>query len=344
MGKLVKLTVVAAAVGAAVAIGRKKADQRLAACDPELRIPVLALPLSLTSERVLKLMRSLPAQPVPLVDGVTMEERTATAEGAEDVRVLVYRPAELDEPAGALLWIHGGGFVLGQPEMENDFCSTLARDLGIVVVSVDYRLAPEHPFPAGLDDCDTALRWLHDNSAALGIDAGRVAVGGGSAGGGLAASLVQRTRDAGGPPIAFQLLVYPMIDDRTSLRQDHQGRGELLWTPGSNRFGWTAYLGHVPTYASLPPHAAAARTEDLAGLPPTWIGVGELDLFHDEDVDYAERLRAAGVDCELLVEPGMYHAAERFRPDATVSQRFSKALTDALGNAIGAREPAASSS
>ncbi len=340
MGKLVKLTVVAVGIGAAVAIGRKKADERLAACDPELRIPVLALPLSLTSERALRMMRSIPARPVPVVDGVSFDERTATAEGAEDTRVLVYRPDGLTEPAGALLWIHGGGLVLGQPEMDNEFCSTLARDLGIVVVSVDYRLAPEHPFPAPLDDCATALRWLHDSAEELGVDTGRVAVGGSSAGGGLAASLAQRARDAGGPPIAFQLLVYPMIDDRTALRLDHDGRGRLLWTPGSNRFGWTAYLGHAPTHEPLPPHAAAARTEDLTGLPPAWIGVGSIDLFHDEDVDYAERLGAAGVDCELHVGPGMYHAAERFRPAAAPSRRFTESMANALRDAISAPETA----
>jgi acetyl esterase/lipase len=343
MGKLVKLTVVAAGIGAAVAIGRKKADERLAGCDPELRIPVLALPFSITSERSLRFMRSLPSRPVPLVDGVSLDDRTATA-GADDVRVLVYRSEELTEPAGAMVWIHGGGLVLGQPEMDNDFCSTLARDLGIVVVSVDYRLAPEHPFPAPLDDCFTALRWLHENATSLGVDPDRIAVGGASAGGGLAASLAQRARDAGGPPPAFQLLVYPMIDDRTSLRHGHEGRGQLLWSPASNQFGWTAYLGHVPTHASLPPHAAAARTEDLSGLPPAWIGVGAIDLFHDEDVDYADRLRAAGVDCDLHVGPGMYHAAERFRPDASASRRFTQALTDALRAAIGTPAAAAATS
>ncbi|MCD9623918.1 alpha/beta hydrolase [Rhabdothermincola salaria] len=340
MGKLMKLTVVAAGIGAGVAFGRKKADTRLADCDPELRVPALALPLSLTSERGLRFMRSLPSRPTPVADGVSVDDRIATADGADDVRVLVYRPDQLTEPAGALVWIHGGGLVLGQPEMDNDFCSTLARDLGIVVVSVDYRLAPEHPFPAPLDDCHTALRWVHDHAGTLGIDAARVAVGGGSAGGGLAASLAQRARDDGGPPIAFQLLAYPMIDDRTSLRRDHEGRGQLLWTPESNRFGWASYLGHIPTYASLPPYAAAARTDDLAGLPPTWIGVGALDLFHDEDVDYAERLRAAGVACEVHITPGMYHAAERFKPDASASRRFTQHMTEALRAAVGAPDPA----
>jgi len=342
MGKLVKLTVVAAGIGAAVAAARKKTEARLAPADPELRTPILALPLSLTSHRALNVIRSLPERPVPVVDGVTLDERVATVAGADDTRVLVYRPDGVAEPTGALLWIHGGGLILGRPEMDNDFCSSLARDLGIVVVSVDYRLAPEHPFPTPLDDCHTALHWLHDNAATLGIDRDRVAVGGGSAGGGLAASLAQRARDEGGPPLAFQLLVYPMLDDRTSLRRDHHGRGELLWTPDSNRFGWTAYLGHVPTYASLPPYAAAARTDDLAGLPPAWVGVGAIDLFHDEDVEYAERLRAAGVASEVHVGPGMYHAAERFKPDAAVSRRFTQHLTDALRAAIGApdTEPA----
>jgi acetyl esterase/lipase len=169
----------------------------------------------------------------------------------------------------------------------------------------------------------------------MGVDPERIAVGGDSAGGGLAAALSQLARDRGGPPIAFQLLEYPMIDDRTVLREPGH-RGAFIWTPTSNRFAWTAYLGHVPTEGALRPYAAPARTEQLEDLPPAWVGVGELDLFHDEDVDYAKRLRAAGVACELHVEPGMYHGADSIMPNAPTSQAFRDQMTEALRAALSA--------
>ena len=160
-------------------------------------------------------------------------------------------------------------------------------------------------------------------------------MGGDSAGGGLAAALCQLARDRGGPAVCFQLLNYPMLDDRTVLRTDHQGRGTFIWTPASNRFGWSAYLGHAPSPADAPDHAAPARTADLAGLPPAWIGVGDLDLFHDEDVDYATRLEAARVPCELHVERGMFHGADQFLMKAPRMQAYRDRMVAALGGAIG---------
>jgi acetyl esterase/lipase len=239
-----------------------------------------------------------------------------------------------DRPGAGLLWVHGGGLVLGRPEGDHELCSRIARDLGILVVSARYRLAPEHPFPAALDDLVAALRWLADPAAGLGVDPTRVAVGGASAGGGLAASAVQRAHDEG-LPVAFQLLVYPMLDDRTVLRRDLDGRGRIGWTPRSNAFGWSAYLGHQPGVAEPRQYTAAARREDLTGLPPTWIGVGDLDLFRDEDVDYARRLAEVGVPVRLLVEPGMYHAAE-LRLQATVPsmRAFQQAAFDALAEGL----------
>lgn len=221
--------------------------------------------------------------------------------------------------------------MLGAADYDHAWCSAVAADLGIVVVGVDYRLAPEHPFPAALDDCLTALEWLHDNADDLAVDTRRLAVGGASAGGGLAAAVAQRAVDAG-LPVAFQLLRYPMLDDRTLARSGV--RGALAWTPSSNRFGWRSYLGRRPGGDTLPPYAAAARRPDLTGLPPAWIGVGDLDLFHDEDVDYARRLRAAGVPCELLVVPGMYHGADGVRPDAPSMRDFRDSAVDALRRAL----------
>ena len=218
----------------------------------------------------------------------------------------------------AVLYIHGGGMVLGSPQTEAVGSGRMARELDAVVVSPDYRLAPEHPFPAALDDCMAALRWMRDNADELGIDPDRIAVTGSSAGGGLSAAVAQRAHDEG-IALRAQALVYPMIDDRTALRDDHGGRGRFLWTHASNRFGWTAYLGREPRMSDAPEYAAPARRVDLSGLAPAWVGVGDLDLFHDESVAYAERaLTECGVPCELVTVAGMYHGAdglaERPRP------------------------------
>jgi acetyl esterase/lipase len=237
-----------------------------------------------------------------------------------------------------MLWIHGGGFVSGDPKTYHDICSRIAKELDILVVSVDYRLAPEHPFPAGLDDCYAALEWIHRQAAGLGVDPGRVAIGGDSAGGGLAACLAQLAHDRGELPVGFQLLVYPMLDDRTVLRAEHGGTGGFVWTPASNRYGWTAYLGHAPGDAETRPYAAASRREDLSGLPPAWIGVGDLDLFHSEDLIYAERLKVAGVDCELVEIPGMYHGADSFFDGRAESMTlFRKSMLAALRRGVAAR-------
>lgn len=313
----------------------------VAAVDPALRSPVLLMPQTLHNRLALALARRAGAWPSPMPAGVQRGERLAELGGEEPVRVLTYQRAAGPEagPAagGALLWMHGGGGVLGEPEYDDGWCGAVAAELGTLVVSVDYRLAPEHPFPAALDDCFTVLRWLHGHAEALGVDPARVAVGGASAGGGLAAALAQRATDAG-VPVAFQLLRYPMLDDRTALRRDLAGRGRLGWTPRSNRFAWRCYLGRRPGAATLPPYAAAARRVDLTGLPPAWVGVGDLDLFHDEDVTYARRLQASGVPCELLVVPRMYHGADGVRPGAATMRRFHDSAVEALRGALSPRD------
>ncbi len=330
--RLRRLAVPAAVLLAAGAIGRSVLRRR-PAVEPvadDLRSPVLYLPLSLRSERVLRAVRSMPA-PVPQTPpDVVVGSRAIPTDSGDQLRLVTYERADRPRPTAALLWIHGGGMVLGVPEQGHPLCGRWAEELGILVVSVDYRLAPEHPFPGGLDDCYAALRWLHDEAHALDVDPERVAVGGDSAGGGLAAALSQMARDRGGPGICFQLLEYPMLDDRTVLRADHAGTGAFVWTPASNRFAWTAYLGRPPVAGEAPRYAAPARTQDLSGLPPAWVGVGALDLFHAEDVDYADRLRSAGVACELHVEPGMYHGADAVRATAPTSTRFRDLMTTAL--------------
>ncbi len=326
--------------GAVVVVGRGIARRRpaIGRVAEDLRSPVLYLPMELRSDRALRVIRTLSTRAAtPIVPGVDVSDRIVPgAAGAPSTRVVLYERNERAHPTGALIWIHGGGMVLGRPEQANSWCSRLAADLDILVVSVDYRLAPEHPFPDGLTDCAAALTWLVDQATELGVDPGRIAVGGDSAGGGLSAALCQLQRDRGGPAICFQLLNYPMLDDRTVLRPDHHGRGAFVWTPASNRFGWSAYLGRSPSPADAPPHAAPARATDLAGLPPAWIGVGDLDLFYEEDVDYATRLVAAGVPCELHVEPGMYHGADQVLLKAPRMEAYRARMVAALGQALGA--------
>ncbi|MGA6161632.1 alpha/beta hydrolase [Amycolatopsis magusensis] len=317
-----------AAGAAAVARGVRARARLLEAVAPELRGPsMLRLPLALTSRTTLRLVRLAPIPPAPIPDGVEVERRLLTS----GIEVYVYDVPGRTRPSGALLWIHGGGYVMGDAATDHTACSRFARELGITVVSVNYRLAPEDPFPAGLDDCFTALRWLHEHAGELGVDPAGIAVGGESAGGGLAAALAQRAHDTGDLPVCFQLLVYPMLDDRTTLAERPDA---LVWTPASNRFGWAAYLGHDSAAGEDRPYAVPARRSDLSGLPPAWIGVGELDLFHDEDLAYAARLIEAGVACQVEVVPGMYHGAVSLVPGAPLVEAFRGSSMRALGTAI----------
>ncbi|WP_299034840.1 alpha/beta hydrolase [uncultured Pseudokineococcus sp.] len=326
----------AAAALAASAAGRATWEQARALRDvpPELRRAAMLVSFVLPPPPLLALVSSLPVPAAPVVDGVVVERRSVPGAGGRDpVEVWVYEPVGRTRPSGALLWMHGGGYVLGHPVMDHGTCSRVARDLGVLVVSVRYSLAPARPFPAGLDDARGVLRWLQERSGDLGVDPRRVAVGGESAGGGLAAALAQQARDTGSP-VAFQLLVYPMLDDRTAL---DRGRSRtLVWTPQSNRVAWGAYLGHPVEDGEDRPYAVAARREDLSGLPPAWIGVGTPDLFRDEDVAYAHRLEAAGVPCRLEVVPGMYHGAWSLAADAPPVAALRESATRALGRALGA--------
>ncbi|MBO0985591.1 alpha/beta hydrolase [Rathayibacter sp. SD072] len=256
------------------------------------------------------------------------------ADGAPPIRARSYRPRILRGAAPALIWVHGGGMVLGSHLQDESSNIAFARTLGISVLSVDYRLSPAHPAPAALEDVVAAFRWLVEHADERGVDPTRIAIGGASAGGGLAAGATLLAHDRGGAQPAFQLLVYPMLDDRTVTRPGPTPRGVRVWTPGSNRFGWTSYLGTEPGGAHVSPYAAPARREDLAGLPPAWIGVGSLDLFHDEDVRYAERLRAAGVPCELEIVDGAFHGFDALFRRTGVAKRFWAAQAAALEAAL----------
>jgi acetyl esterase/lipase len=204
------------------------------------------------------------------------------------------------------------------------------------VVSVDYRLAPETHFPGSLEDNYSALRWVYNNADSLGVDRKRIAVGGESAGGGHAAQLAIAARDRKEIPILFQLLIYPMLDDRTgSTRPVRPNIGNFVWNSGSNRFGWSSFLGVPAGSDKVPPGSVPARVENLGGLPPAFLSVGSIDLFVEEDIEYARRLIAAGVPTELHVIPGAYHAYDLIVPDAAVSKRFTESWKIALNRAYG---------
>ena len=299
----------------------------------DLRSPVLRIPITPRGRAGLRVIRSLPTPVRGLRPSVPVRTVQVPAAGGP-VRVLRYERTDRARPGAALLWLHGGGFTFGRPEQSHELCSRWADELGLLVLSVGYRLAPDHPFPSGLDDAYAVLRWAAAEAEALGIRADRIAVGGESAGGGIAAALAQLARDRQEPPVRFQLLQYPMLDDRTVLRASHDGRGQFVWTPANNRFAWTSYLGAAPAQDDDRPYAAPARTANLEGLPSAWIGVGDLDLFHDEDTSYARRLTEAGVACDLHVQAGMYHGADSVVPHAATSLAFRDRMTQALAQGL----------
>lgn len=290
---------------------------------PDLRRIARIVPRRLVSPRTLPVVRPVTRRlwrrPPGGVEEVTLPSGIA---------VRLYRPAGQRAPGPAVLWIHGGGYVIGHPGMDHRVCVGLTRRLGATVAAVDYRLAPEHPYPAPLEDCYAALRWLAGLPA---VDPSRVAIAGASAGGGLAAALALLARDRGELTPAAQVLVYPMLDDRSAHRADLDHPRHRLWDRGSNRFGWSAYLGDAD-----PQQAVPARCDDLAGLPPAWVGVGTFDLFYEEDLAYAERLRAAGVPCELEVVPGAFHGFDAIAPRARVSREFFDSQCAMLQRALGA--------
>jgi acetyl esterase/lipase len=271
--------------------------------------------------------RAVQAPPSGLPAGVT--KRTVPAD--PPVTLYVVEPRTPPRRRGAILHIHGGGFTGGTAFGGLASLKSLADRLDCVIVTVEYRLAPATRFPGALDDNYAALRWLFQNAADLGVDPARIVVMGESAGGGHAAMLAIAARDRGEFDLALQLLVYPMLDDRTgSARPQPAHIGQLVWTESKNRKGWSALLGS-PAGEGQPPYGAVpARVERLAGLPPTFIVVGSLDLFAEEDIQYARRLIAAGVPTDLLVVSGAFHASDWLAPSARSSVRFNTAIDAAL--------------
>jgi acetyl esterase/lipase len=299
--------------------------------DPELREGLALLDSSSISPDALKEAREraaiaatlAPANPAVQTEEVWIEG----IGGAPAVRAMLYSPVTRSGPCPGLLDIHGGGYLIGTPEIGTALNQILVEQLGFIVLSVDYRLAPETVFPGALEDCYAALRWLHAEADRLGVDAGRIGVTGASAGGGLAAALALYVRDKGESLLAFQHLIYPMIDDRSSVGQVNPNIGQFVWTQELNHFGWSSLLGQEPGGEGISHHAAAARAVDLTGLPPTYLAVGALDLFLRENLDYATRLAEAGVPVELHVYPGAYHGYQ-VAATAAVTQRSA---ADSLG-------------
>jgi acetyl esterase/lipase len=261
--------------------------------------------------------------------GLTVDDRAvARPESDVEVPIRVYSPRQRAALRPAVLYIHGGGFVVGSVDTEHAAAATIAN-AGVVVVSVDYRLAPEHPFPAGLEDCYTALWWLHHHALELGVDVERVAAFGQSAGGGLAAALALLARDRGGPPLCFQYLGIPELDDRLETVSMEAFIDTPLWNRPNAVLSWQYYLGDQPASE----YAAPARAIDLSGLPPAYISTMEFDPLRDEGITYALRLLQAGVSVELHQYPGTFHGSAVVNT-ARVSQRQATETADVLRRAL----------
>lgn len=286
------------------------------AFDPEL-VPWLdMLPDITLADDTLAAARALAAQSIiamPAYEPVNPVEVRDTVipgpSGAPDVPVHVYTPANREGAIPGLLYIHGGGFVMGTLEMFDAHVLQLVDELGVVIVSVDYRLAPEHPFPAPVEDCYAALTWTAAKAVELGIDPERLGVGGGSAGGGLSAAVALLARDRGGPALCFQYLGIPELDDRLETPSMRDYVDTPLWNRPNAVYSWTAYLGTEPGGDDVSPYAAPARATDLSGLPPAFVSTCQFDPLRDEGIQYAQRLAHAGVHAELRLYPGTFHGS-----------------------------------
>jgi acetyl esterase/lipase len=292
--------------------------------DPEVRAEIEAGPrlgtIDATSLAKVRDNRMLLNDQVVLSDLVSRSDiYIPSAEGGPDIRLRIHRKVGATGVSPCVYWMHGGGYILGSPEQDDLRFDRWCQRFDVVGVAVQYRLAPENPYPAGLDDCYAGLAWIKQHGADLGIDIDRVGIGGPSGGGGMAAALALKTRDHAEFALDYQLLIYPMIDDRQSTVSAQWD--VPVWPPASNAFGWSSYLG--PLYGSndIPYQAAPTRAGDLSGLPSTYIMSGSLDGFVDESIDYANRLIHAGVPVELHVYPGAPHGFEGFAPSAAVSRQ-----------------------
>jgi len=305
--------------------------------DPELKPFVEAIPTQVVSRENLAQVREVSKANRAGVElpetSVSVSERVISNNGRE-IKLHVYTPEGALPENPALLWFHGGGYVLGTSD---DFQALMiAEACRCTVISVDYSIAPEHPFPAGADDGYAALEWLFQNTEELRINAQRIAIGGSSAGAGMAAGVSLMNRDRNDLPLVFQFLLYPMLDN---LHDTDSGKIEnhVLWCRESSLNAWEMYLDGVPGLDASA-YAAASRATDLSGLPSTYVAVGTQDLFRDEDIDFAQRLMAADVPTKLEVFPGIFHGAEAYFSEARISERMRECYYNALK--VGLQEPA----
>jgi acetyl esterase/lipase len=309
------------------------ADRRY---DPELAAVIPLLPKTDMSDveaaraNLEQLLQGMP-RPEPPAHVGWEDRKIPGAAGAPDVGVRVYRPKKASTSRPGLLYLHGGGFCIGSVEMEHEGALRPCADFDAVVVSVEYRLAPEHPFPAGFDDCYAALVWMAGEAAALGIDTSRMAVMGGSAGGALAAAVALAARDRGGPELCFQVLNIPVTDDRLETPSMREFVDTPMWNRPAAALSWKYYLGDAPGEVS--PYAAPGRATDLRGLPPAYVSTMEFDPLRDEGIQYALRLLEAGVSVELHQFPGTFHGSAVI-PTAAVSRRSTEEMMAALGRAL----------
>ena len=297
--------------------------------DPEVAAVAALVPFDDLDAELLAAFRiAIAMEPQPSLSS-PVSRTDILAPGDPAVPLRVHRASGGDDARPCVYSIHGGGYVLGSNTMDDARFEDWCPNLGVVGVSVDYRLAPETPYPGPLDDCYRGLVWTYEHAGELGIDPGRIGIMGVSAGGGLAAALALLARDRGEVPLAFQLLDSPMLDDRqltSSSRED----GLAVWSHGSNTFGWKSYLGGLYGRDNVPATAAPARACDLSGLPPALVSVGAADGFRDEDIDYALRLNQAGVPTELHVYPGACHGFTMLAPDAAVTKQCLRNMEDWL--------------
>ncbi|RZF90126.1 alpha/beta hydrolase [Pseudoalteromonas sp. CO302Y] len=300
--------------------------------DPEIRDIVGSFPPLNATTETLPVLREAVLQLYPASDSVFSEHFAPSLNDAPDVRVLLFRPTEAsDTPQPAMLYMHGGGFIAGQPDMMAEQCARLAEQTNTVIAAVQYRLAPETPFPGPVEDCFAALKWLAHSADELGIDLDRLAVFGQSAGGGLAAATALMARDNNGPSLKAQFLVYPMLDARTATDAapiDNESTGEFGWTRESNRFAWSAMQGNQTISASQRAYFSPAEAENFSDMPATWLAVGSLDLFFEENIEWTMNLSRAGNSVWCNVYPGAIHGFEMFPSKNT--EQFWHSFDDAV--------------
>ncbi len=312
--------------------------------DPELAEVLANMPMDpagqLGDENMIRLMRStseilaMMGTELPVDDRVTVQDSEIPGPPhAPAIPVRIYKPKDSGTPLPALVYFHGGAFVIGDMYLEEHRCLRLAADAGCVVVSVDYRLAPENPFPAGVEDCYCAVAWVGAHTKELGIDIDRIGVGGASAGGALSAAVAQMARDRSGVPLALQLLIYPVIDDRMETASMKAFSSTPVWNSGSNAQMWDHYLGVKRDYVSN--YAAPGRAADLADLPPAYIMTAELDPLRDEGIAYGQRLMQAGVSAELHCFAGACHGFDLLAPGIELSRRAVDEQVSAVVRALG---------